>query len=105
SSKLTLTGGTKPGAKHLTFSARWSGAMSPMPNPAFPGTTLRIIGGPGEGDSGVIHLNQNNWKTLPKGKGYRYSDPKGSAGGIKNGLIRITKDGRPGKNGGRRGHR
>src|SRR5262249_12711418 len=30
---------------------------------------------------------------LPKGKGYRYSDPKGSAGGIKSILIRITKDG------------
>jgi hypothetical protein len=92
-SKLTLAGGTKPGARRLSFTARWSGAMSPMPNPAFPGTTLRIIGGPGEGDSGVIHLNQLKWRALPKGKGYRYNDPQGTAGGIKVILIRTTKDG------------
>jgi len=92
-SKLSLSGGTKPATRRITFSAQWSGSMSPMPNPAFPGTTLRVIGAPGEGDSGVIHLSPTNWKTLPKGKGYRYHDPKGVAGGIKSILIRTTKSG------------
>src|SRR5262249_61800775 len=92
-----LSGGPKPASRRITFTAQGSGTMSPMPNPAFPGTTLRVIGGPGEGDSGLIHLNQTNWKSLPKGKGYRYNDPKGSAGGIKSILIRITKTGGRGK--------
>jgi hypothetical protein len=92
-SVLTLAGGTKPASKRITFTARWSGTMSSMPNPAFPGTTLRVIGGPGEGDSGIIHLTPTNWKTLPKGKGYLYHDPKGEAGGIKTILVRTTKGG------------
>src|SRR5262249_20562481 len=93
SSVLTLAGGTKPATRRVTFTARWSGTMAPMPNPALAGTTPRVIGGPGEGDSGIIHLTPTAWKALPKGKGYLYHDPKGLAGGIKTILVRTNKGG------------
>src|SRR5262249_61457645 len=53
-SKLSLAGGAKAGSRRITFTAQWSGTMSPMPNPAFPGTTLRVIGGPRGGGSGGL---------------------------------------------------
>src|SRR5262249_58015982 len=68
-SKLSLAGGAKPGSRRITFTAQWSGTMSPMPNPAFPGTTLRVIGGPRGGGRGGGHPRPTNWNRPPNGKG------------------------------------
>jgi hypothetical protein len=56
------------------------------------GSSLRIYGGPGEGDTGLIQLGPN-WRPLPKNKGYRYSDKTRSAGGIQSILLRRGKGG------------
>jgi hypothetical protein len=92
-SKILVAGGAKASSRRVKFSGRWSGAMAAMPNPLFDGSTLRIIGGAGEGDSGLIRLPGGNWKALPKGKGYRFSDPQSRSGGIKNIQLRLTKSG------------
>src|SRR5262249_15213399 len=80
SSHLLIEGGSKPAARRVSFSASGSKPATGMPNPKFAGATLRIIGGPGEGDSGLIRLLPGNWDALPKGKGYRYKDRHGFAG-------------------------
>ena len=84
SSKLTLAGGTKPGAAPPHASpARWSGAIELDAQPGLHGTTLRVIGGSGRGRQRRSSSSGSNWKALPKGKGYRYNDTQGTAGGIK----------------------
>ncbi len=92
-SKLQIAGGPRPASRRINFSARWSGAVDGMPNPALAGATLRVVGGAGEGDSGLIRLPGGNWKALPKGKGFRYVDARGRAGGIKNVLLKLSQSG------------
>jgi hypothetical protein len=87
-SKISLKDGSSPSKRRVTFQARYSGDLGAMsPND---GSTLRIVGGPGEGDSGLIHLGPN-WRALPKGKGFRYTDQTQSAGGIQSVLLRKGK--------------
>jgi len=90
---LQLAGGTKSSTKRFVFSGRWSGAISTMPNPVFDASTLRVNGGSGEGDSGLIRLPGGNWKALRKGKGFVYTDKQARAGGIKSIQLRLTKSG------------
>ena len=92
-SHLQISGGTKAAGRKITFSGSWAGAADAMPNPKFSGATLRVIGGPGEGDSGLIQLPPGNWTVMPKNKGYRYKDPRGLAGGVKLILIKLNKSG------------
>jgi hypothetical protein len=91
--KLQLAGGTTAASRRINFSGRWAGTIAAMPNPVFAGTTLRVIGGASEGDSGLIRLPGGNWKALPKGKGYIYTDKQARAGGIRSIQLRITKGG------------
>lgn len=91
--KLQLAGGTKAASRRFVFSGRWSGAIATMPNPVFAGTTLRVAGGTGEGDSGLIRLPGGNWKALSKDKGYVYNDKQARAGGIKSIQLRLTRTG------------
>jgi hypothetical protein len=93
SSHLQISGGTKAAGRKITFSGSWSGTDQAMPNPKFSGATLRVIGGPGEGDSGLIQLPPGNWTVMPKNKGYRYKDNRGLAGGVKLILVKLTKNG------------
>src|SRR5262245_24186894 len=87
-SKISLKDGSSPSKRRVTFQARYTGDLGSMsPND---GSTLRIVGGPGEGDSGLIHLGPN-WRALPKGKGFRYLDRTQSAGGIQSILLRAGK--------------
>lgn len=87
-SKISLKDGSSPAKRRVTFQARFTGDLGTMsPNN---GATLRIAGGPGEGDSGLIQLGPN-WRTLPKGKGFRYFDRTQSAGGIESILLRKGK--------------
>ncbi len=92
-SKIQMEGGAKPGKRRVNFQARWSGDSSGMPNPAFAGATLRVVGGADEGDSGLIRLANGNWRAIPGGKGYVYSDKTQSAGGIKTVVLRLGKKG------------
>lgn len=86
-SKISLKDGPK---RRVTFEARFTGDLGVMdPND---GATLRIIGGPGEGDSGLVRLGPN-WRPLPKGKGFRYVDKTQSAGGISSIMLRKGKNG------------
>src|SRR3989442_10893785 len=78
--KLSLWGGTKP---RLSLAARFSGRVTTIFNPASVGSTLHVAGGPGEGDSGVIVLSTDHWRGMGHGKGFKYVDPKGTAGGIR----------------------
>ncbi len=89
SSKISLKDGKNPATRKVTFQARYSGDLGSM-DPNFDGSTLRIYGGPGEGDSGLVRLGPN-WRTLPKGKGLRYEDKTQSAGGIRSILLRKGK--------------
>jgi hypothetical protein len=74
----------------LDFSGRWSGPAT-MPNPMFDGADLRVAGGVGEGDSGVLRLPSGNWKSTKKG--YVYKDARGRTGGIKLVQLTTTKSG------------
>jgi hypothetical protein len=88
-SKISLKDG-EPSKRRVTFQARFSGDLGAMdPND---GSTLRVTGGPGEGDTGLISLGPN-WRTLPKGKGFRYVDKTRSAGGVESILLRKGKNG------------
>lgn len=88
-SKISLKDGA-PNKRRVTFRARFAGDLGTMsPND---GATLRVIGGPDEGDSGLIRLGPN-WRTLPKGKGFRYLDRTQSAGGIRSILLRRGRKG------------
>jgi hypothetical protein len=87
-SKISLKDGTSASKRRVTFQARYAGDLGAMsPND---GATLRIVGGPGEGDSGLIRLGPN-WRTLPKSKGFRYTDRTQSAGGISSIILRRGK--------------
>lgn len=88
-SKISLKDSKTPSKRRVTFQARFNADLGNMnPNE---GSTLRIYGAPGEGDSGLIHLGPN-WRTLP-GKGFRYFDKTQSAGGIQSILIRKSGNG------------
>jgi hypothetical protein len=87
-SKISLKDGATPAKRRVTFQARYAGDLGSMtPND---GSTLRVIGGPGEGDTGLIRLGPN-WRSLPKGKGFRYLDKTQSAGGVQSILLRKGK--------------
>ncbi len=93
SAKLQLAGGAKASSRRINFSARWSGVVDAMANPKFADSTLRIVGGLGEGDTGLIRLSPSRWKPVGKDKGWVYADRKGTAGGIKSIQLRLKKDG------------
>lgn len=84
---ITVVDGPK--AK-VRVEARWSGLIG---TPAPADATVRIAGGPGEGDSGVIVLPAARWAVRKNGKVLRYADPSGSAGGIRRVTLRIGPDG------------
>ena len=87
-SKISLKDGSSPKKRKITFQGRFAGDLGSMnPND---GATLRVVGGQGEGDSGLIVLGPN-WQALPKSKGFRYVDKTQSAGGISSILLRKSK--------------
>ena len=89
-SKISLKDGKSAAKRRVTFQARYAGDLGAMsPND---GSTLRIYGGPDEGDSGLIRLGPN-WRSLPKSKGFRYVDSTQSAGGIRSIVVRKGKNG------------
>ena len=91
--KLSLVDG-KPEQRRVTLEAHWLGATGTLFNPAAAGSTLRIVGtGEGDGDSGVIQLLPDHWRGLGKKKGFRYTDKKGAAGGVRSIVLRVTKKG------------
>jgi hypothetical protein len=90
-SKINLKDGKSPSKRRIVFVGKYGGDLGGM-NPNFDGASLRVAGGPGEGDSGLIQLGPN-WKNLPKGKGFRYTDKTQSAGGIQSILLRKGKSG------------
>jgi hypothetical protein len=76
--------------QQMSLRARWSGA-SDTTNPKLADTVLRVVGGPGEGDSGTIQLRADRWRI--RGKVFRYLDARGSAGGIRSIVLRIGQRG------------
>ncbi len=93
SSRIQLVDSGKPSKRKVSFQAKWSGDVGSMDDPRFTSSTLRVIGGPGEGDSGLLRLAEGNWKPLGKNKGFRYADPAGNIGGIKSVMLRFAKGG------------
>jgi hypothetical protein len=91
SSRIIMADGA-PAKRKIQFQAHWTGALDPMPDLSS-GATLRITGGTGEGDSGLITLSAAKWHQLPKGAGFRYSDKSATAGGIRTVLVKTTKHG------------
>jgi hypothetical protein len=91
--KLSLVDGP-PNRRRVTLQGQWSGKTA-LKNPAAVGATLRVAGtGEGDGDSGVIQLLPDHWRGLGKKKGgFRYSDPKGRAGGVRSIVLHVTKKG------------
>jgi hypothetical protein len=85
--KVSITSGKK---RRLGFRGRWQG---PIGTPAPAEATLRIVGGPSEGDSGLIRLPADKWALRRKGKILRYRDPAGSAGGIRKIVLKMGKKG------------
>jgi hypothetical protein len=92
SSKLVIVDGGGAARRRLVFEGAWAGVSGRM-NPAFDGSTLRVFGGPKEGDSGLIRLAQSRWRPLPKGKGFVYVDEQQQAGGIRRIVLRTTRRG------------
>src|SRR5262249_30332118 len=74
---LALRGG---GTRRVLFQARWHGKTAPT-NPMTDGGTLRVIGGPGQGDSGLVALAADRWRS--HGRTLRYADPEGRSAGIR----------------------
>ena len=72
----------------MRFRGRWSGSsMLPAPRDAL----LRIHGGPGDGDTGIVRLPAGAWR--PGTRTLRYSDPLAGAGGIRSVVLRAGKKG------------
>jgi hypothetical protein len=86
-SSVMLRGGS---SRRLIFQARWRGETGPA-DPTTQGGTLRIIGGPGEGDSGLVALPAQRW-TVRKGV-LKYKDGAGTAAGIRSVVLRINRKG------------
>ena len=74
--------------RQIRFAGTWKAAQLQITNPKAVDSVLRIKGsGVGDGDSGPIILDAAKWKA--KGKsGFRYTDKRGTAGGIRS--IRVT---------------
>ena len=78
-----------PGRRVL-FQARWRGETAPI-DPVSQGATLRIIGGAGEGDSGLVSLGAEHWHA--KGRVFRYADRSGAVAGVRSVILRIGPKG------------
>lgn len=89
-SKIEVAGSSNPKKRKISFQGSWSGSLDGVPDPNFAGSSLRISGGPGEGNSGLIRLGAN-WRQLPKGKGWKYTDKGGVAGGIRQIVLKTGK--------------
>lgn len=74
---------------------RWQGAIAGGVS-ALAGARLRIAGGPGEGGTTTIALADGAWRALGNGRGFRYADATGSAGGIRAIVLKNARAGRPG---------
>lgn len=73
----------------------WSGDL-PDAAAALAGATLRFSGAYGEGGTEAVPLLDTAWRELPDGRGFKYSDPDGAAGGIKSVQLRPGRNGNPG---------
>ena len=89
SGRVSIFGGSRAG---VSLQGAWAPAGT-MVNPKGVASTLRIAGGPNDGDTGVIELLASKWHVQGRGNGFRYVDPKGSAGGIRLIVIRMAKKG------------
>jgi hypothetical protein len=86
-SSVMLRGGS---SHRVVFQARWKGETGAV-DPTAQGGTLRIIGGPNEGDSGLVELPAERW-TVRK-RVLRYQDRAGTAAGIRSVILRVGKKG------------
>src|SRR5262249_45874022 len=77
-------------ARRVVFQARWKGPTGPM-DPTTQGGTLRIVGGDGEGDSGLVSLDAGHWHA--RKHVLRYDDATGAAAGIRSVVLRIGRKG------------
>lgn len=71
--------------RRIVVRGQWrttTGALAPETT----GAVLRIVGAPGEGDSGPIHLPRSRWRRL--GASWHYVDRDGTAGGIRRVVVR-----------------
>ncbi len=89
-SKFVLADGEGEQAPKVTLSGSWKQPTPASFNPTVEDATLRIFGGFG-GDTGSIVLPSANWSL--HGKGWRYADPSGAAGGITGIDLKVGKKG------------
>src|SRR5689334_7315757 len=74
----------------LVFKGKWSGPRGSRFNARTVGSIVSVSGA---GDALPVTLVPEKWKELTQGKGYRYSDPKGAAGGIRSIVLKFARDG------------
>jgi hypothetical protein len=74
----------------LVFRARWNGPAGPIPMP-IETATLRVSGGSGEGDTGLIQLQSRYWHSRRGGRLLLYTDPSRSGGGVRKIVVRFGK--------------
>ncbi len=90
-SQLVMRGSSNPNRRSVVISGKWS-TTGTMFNPSSTESTLRVVGKEGE-DSGRIALRADRWRALAKGRGFKYTDKTGAAGGIRSILLRSAKKG------------
>lgn len=84
-----------PLKRSLSIRGEWAGELAEA-SPVLDGATLRVAGAYGEGGTDVLALVGAAWRTLPNGRGFKYVDRDGSAGGIRSILLRPGRNGHPG---------
>lgn len=89
--RIALRDPGNPGRRLVRFTGEWTSRNDQVINPSAVDTVLRIRGGgDGDGDSGPIALEAAKWKARGK-RGFAYTDPKGTAGGIRKVLLTYRK--------------
>jgi hypothetical protein len=72
--------------RRVVVHGRWDGPIAAPFHPGRDGASLRIAGGPGEGDTGNIRLPADRWRNA--GTTLRYRDRRGRAEGIQRIVLR-----------------
>jgi hypothetical protein len=90
-SKIVLVDGASGKTPAVSLSGKWKDA-TPLVNPTVEAATLRVFGGTGA-DTGAIRLLAGQWTELSRGKGWKYDDPSGAAGGVKRIELKVKKRG------------
>lgn len=83
-SRITIRPEASP--QRFRFTGRWRGASPDRVNPAIAVSTVRVQ--TDASDTGPILLDSTRWRPLRHGRGVRYADRRGTAGGVQRIVVR-----------------